>query len=194
MSGKNIIASYLHKHFSLSKNASDKFAEIMSIEEIESGHTFVKRGRDNLKEFLVWEGICRSYLSNTKGEDVSLSFYTSNTAISPNLTRVIENKSIINIETVVATKIISFPTNGLIKLMMEDREIELWANSILQGELLKKVKKEINQNSMTAKERLLDFRTEYPSLENQIPHSYIASYLGITNVSLSRLRNEIAKN
>jgi hypothetical protein len=55
------------------------------------------------------------------------------------------------------------------------------------------VEKEIGMASQTAKERLIKFREDYPILENLIPHTTISTYLGITNISLSRLRNELAK-
>ena len=92
------------------------------------------------------------------------------------------------------SKLAVFPTQDLMQLMNEYRGIEVWAHSILQRELLQRVKKEIDQNSLLAKERLSQFRIQYPTLENLIPHPYIASYLGITNVSLSRLRKELSSS
>ena len=63
----------------------------------------------------------------------------------------------------------------------------------MQNELARKVDKEIGLVSLTAKERLLKFRAQYPLLENLIPHPIIASYLGITNISLSRIRGDLAR-
>ena len=45
---------------------------------------------------------------------------------------------------------------------------------------------------MNAKERLVAFRSEYPTIENFIPQSYFSSNLRITNMPLSRLRNELS--
>jgi len=42
-----------------------------------------------------------------------------------------------------------------------------------------------------AKERYLRFFTNFPKLANRIPLSYLASYLGITQSSLSRIRRSI---
>ena len=77
--------------------------------------------------------------------------------------------------------------------MSTNMEIRQWGNFVLQKELMEKVEKELSQASMTAEERLLHFRQKYPTLENQISHPIIASYLGITNISLSRLRTKLSK-
>jgi CRP-like cAMP-binding protein len=48
--------------------------------------------------------------------------------------------------------------------------------------------------AMTAKERYLEFIKLYPNLLLRVPQWMIASYLGITPESLSRVRREIAKD
>nr|WP_313790050.1 hypothetical protein [Allomuricauda abyssi] len=42
-----------------------------------------------------------------------------------------------------------------------------------------------------AKTRYLEFMQKFPNLVNRIPLSYIASYLGITQSTLSRVRKSI---
>ena len=71
---------------------------------------------------------------------------------------------------------------------MDTRE---FGNMVLKIELQNKVDKEIGHASLTARERLLKFREQFSLLENLVPHTTIASYLGITNISLSRLRKEL---
>jgi len=79
------------------------------------------------------------------------------------------------------------------ELMINNLEIRRFGNTVLRNELTRKVDREIGLASLSAKERLLKFREEYPLLENLIPHTHIASYLGITNISLSRLRSNLAR-
>jgi CRP-like cAMP-binding protein len=43
----------------------------------------------------------------------------------------------------------------------------------------------------TAKERYLQFLKQYPNIEQQIKNYHLASYLGITTESLSRIRKEL---
>jgi CRP-like cAMP-binding protein len=52
----------------------------------------------------------------------------------------------------------------------------------------------INESlSASAEERYLAFLRRYPQLVRQIPQNQIASYLGITPQSLSRIRKELAQ-
>jgi hypothetical protein len=74
--------------------------------------------------------------------------------------------------------------------MVDNLEVRRFGNMVLLAELQKKVEKEISLASLTASERLQVFRKEYPGFENIVPHAAIATYLGITNVSLSRLRGK----
>jgi CRP-like cAMP-binding protein len=48
--------------------------------------------------------------------------------------------------------------------------------------------------SYTAEEKYIAFMDEYPGLSNRIPQYMIASYLGITPESLSRIRKQLIKN
>ncbi|WP_246062578.1 Crp/Fnr family transcriptional regulator [Mesohalobacter halotolerans] len=48
--------------------------------------------------------------------------------------------------------------------------------------------------SATAKDRYLQFIAMYPDILLRVPQSMIASYLGITPESLSRVRKEISQN
>jgi CRP-like cAMP-binding protein len=54
-------------------------------------------------------------------------------------------------------------------------------------------KRILNQLQLTAKERYELFIKQYPEVEQHVPNYHIASYLGITQQSLSRIRAEKAK-
>ncbi len=71
------------------------------------------------------------------------------------------------------------------RLMIENVQIRNFGNTVLQNELMLKIEKEIGLVSLSAKERLILIRKKYKTLQNLVPHTDIASYLGITNISLS---------
>ncbi|MBL7933044.1 MAG: Crp/Fnr family transcriptional regulator [Bacteroidia bacterium] len=152
---------------------------------------FAKLKTKNNSEYIVLDGFCRSFLTNPEGDDVTLRFFKANDVISPHITRTKQNVSIINLQALTDIELLEFNAAEFLELMIKNLEIREWANTILKEELMRKTEKEIDLISSTAKERLLKFRKDYAILENLIPHPIIASYLGITNISLSRLRGEI---
>lgn len=58
--------------------------------------------------------------------------------------------------------------------------------------LAEKVNKISTMMAEDATERYLNFFERFPALANRVPLSYLASYLGITQSSLSRIRKNIS--
>jgi CRP-like cAMP-binding protein len=184
----------INKIHPLSETALLLLTNEMSFHKHNKADIFVKIGKKNDKEYILLDGICRSFVTNPEGSEITLSFYISGSPVSPNITRINnEELSTVNVQALTNIKIASFSSPQLMDLMRTNREISEWGNRVLQNELFQKVEKELAQASMSAKDRLHHFREKFAILENLIPHPYIASYLGITNVSLSRLRRTISK-
>lgn len=64
--------------------------------------------------------------------------------------------------------------------------------SASEGLFIHKQQQQIDILTKTAKERYIELQQKQPNIIQQTPQKYIASYLGITPQSLSRIRNEIA--
>lgn len=177
----------------VSTNSLNKILSITHFETIEKNKIFIKKDIRNKYEYIVIKGICRSYLLNHEGEDVTISFFTENMVLTPNTARTFKNCSSLNFQALTEVEIGILDAEKLVELMTVNPEIRGWANIVLQNELVLKSQKEINAASLSAKDRLIAFRQQFRILENIVPHPMIASYLGITNISLSRLRNTLAK-
>lgn len=186
---KDIIKSI----FPISSSSISEIESIIEYQNVEKGQTFIKRNKRNTSEYFLLDGVCRSYLINHEGEEVTITFYTSNSILSPNITRTKEEASILNFQALTSLKIAYMDAHKFEQLMIDNLEIRRFGNTVVRIELLKKIDKEIGLASLSAKERLLNFREQYPMLENIISHTDIASYLGITNISLSRIRGELAR-
>lgn len=186
---KEIITSYSD----VSNSSIDKIIDCVEITHHAKGETFIKSARTDEFEYFQLSGITRSFVIDENGDSVSISFFLDQTVITPNVARTFNHKSTINFEALQETILGKFRNMELVNLMREVPEIRSFANAVLQKELIQKSNKEIQNASLTAKHRLIQFRTDYPALENKVPHSMIASYLGITNISLSRLRKELLK-
>lgn len=184
------ITEILNKIYPLSQQSVEQILQIVKVKQIEKMEDFVLLNSPNVHEYIVIEGICRSYITNYEGNEATLSFFLSGHVIPPNQTRTINDRSLFNIQALTGSSIVYFSRDEFANLMRQNTEVQKWGITISENELKSKVKKELELITLPAKERLIKFREKYPPLENLIPHQYIASYLGISPVSLSRLRSQ----
>jgi CRP-like cAMP-binding protein len=179
--------------FPISRQSLQEIESLLTLEYIVKGETFIRENKRNGHEYFLLDGVCKSYVFNPEGDEISISFFTANSILSPYTTRTREGISVLNFKALTDLKIAKIDASEFEKRMVSNLEIRNFGNAVLRKELAEKVAKEIGLASMTAKQRLIDFRKQFPMLENLIPHPDIASYLGITNISLSRIRGELAK-
>ena len=177
----------------VSEGSLDLISDLIVVEVYEKGDVFIDRGKKNNKEYFVYEGVCRSFLLSPEGEEVTISYFLEGGVLSPNKTRSANQISHLNFQALTKLTLASFNADKFEQLMINHIDIREFGNMVLQNELLAKVEKEIALASLNGRERLILFREKYHFLENLISHVDIASYLGITNISLSRLRKELMK-
>jgi CRP-like cAMP-binding protein len=181
----------INKVSPVSEGSLDLISDLILVEDYEKGDVFIDRGKKNNKEYFVYQGVCRSFLLSPEGEEVTISYFLEGSVLSPNKTRTANKISHLNFQALTKLTVASLNADKFEQLMINHIDIREFGNMVLQYELLAKVEKEIALASLNGRERLILFREKYHSLENLISHVDIASYLGITNVSLSRLRKEL---
>lgn len=185
---KERLRPIINKVSPVSEGSLDLVNDLIAIEVYEKGDVFIDRGKRNNKEYFVYEGICRSFLLSPEGEEVTISYFLEDSVLSPNKTRTGNQISYLNFQALTKLTVATLNADKFEQLMINHIDIREFGNMVLQNELLAKVEKEIGLASLNAKERLLLFREKHHFLENLISHVDIASYLGITNITLSRLR------
>lgn len=188
-----LLYPYLNTISPLSKQSFTELAQLLTYQTSAKDELFIKRDKANGLEYILLEGICRSFVYNPEGEEITIGFFQGKAILPPHITRTIGEKSILYFQALTPLELVIFDAQAFVNLMIENLEIRTFGNTVLKNELLHKVDKEIGLATLPAKERLLAFRKRFRMLENLVPHPHIASYLGITNISLSRLRGELAR-
>jgi CRP-like cAMP-binding protein len=136
-------------------------------------------------------GIIRVYYYNNTGEEITRYFIDENHLIlSGNTIDEIHTPSEY-LSTITDCKMIVFSKQDWKEI---SQTIIGWDN-ILQKIIAKyhseKIARRSELVSQDGTERYLDFIQKFPTLVNRVPLSFIASYLGITQSSLSRIRKNI---
>jgi CRP-like cAMP-binding protein len=163
------------------------------IKEYPKNKILFSENKGDDSEYILLKGVLHRYNVKHKGDLVTLRFYMAANVITPHLFRTVNNKSIFTLETLTESVIAEIPVKELDNLRNNDQELNSFMLRAVEIEFLNNLNNDIASRSLNAIERLSLMRNHYRNLENLIPHHIIASYLGITNVSLSRLRGEFAR-
>ncbi len=152
---------------------------------------FSEAGKIPRQVGFIIEGILRVCYYNNKGEEITRYFIDENNLVVD--LRNFENNIVSSeyVQAVTDCKVIVFSKQDWEEL---SNTIVGWDNivhKIISKALLQKIDRRSPLVSEDATTRYLDFIEKYPTLVNRIPLSYIASYLGITQSSLSRIRKNI---
>ena len=181
-------------NFGITSTFSRKlFQDKATLKEYSKSNEIFVEGKKNDLEYLIVSGVLHRYNFSEKGDLVTTGFYMPNSVVAPHFARMNKGKSIFSLQTLTYAVIAEIPVKELDILRQNNKEFRDFGQRILEAELSQTYFNEVVFRSFSAKERLLTLRKQFPNLENLVPHNIIASYLGITNVSFSRLRNEMMR-
>ncbi len=79
---------------------------------------------------------------------------------------------------------------SLMTLYRDHMEVANWGRRFAESELIKAEMRFISQRFKPAAERYGEFASNFPELTGRVQLGHIASYLGVSQVTLSRIRAE----
>lgn len=163
-----------------------------TVQTCSKGEVLFSVGERNRKEYLLLDGVLRRYNMNERGEAVSMGFYLNHAVVAPHFSRTRDGKAIFALQALTIARVATIGVEDLDDLRQTIPDYLQFGRRIVESALTDNLNVEIAYRSGLAKDRLLLLRAMFPNLENLVPHHYIASYLGVTQVSFSRLRRELA--
>ena len=177
----------------LNSDAWVELENIVHLTEVKNEDFLVKEGALEMNEVFLVRGILRSFYRSYDGEEINVAFYTEKNVLPPHYFRTKNSISHLNIQALSDVVVAEFNADQFSALRYRHESLMSYGNVIVERELEYKTQREILLLTKNAEERYKTFREMYPGLENYISQYHIASYLGITPVSLSRIRNSMVK-
>ncbi|RYZ54924.1 MAG: Crp/Fnr family transcriptional regulator [Chitinophagaceae bacterium] len=156
------------------------------------GDYFLKEGARSNDYLFLEKGIIRSFLFDTEGTEVTTNFYTSGNVVfeaASFFQRIPSQENFIALSECTGWIIAFEELNRLFHSLPLFRET---GRAILVKTLVSLKMRTLSMINQTAEERYASLLATQPEIIRQVPLKYIASYLGITDTSLSRIRKEMA--
>ena len=177
----------------LSTEAEEYLYSISKEKTVTKGEVLVREGQAVKKTFFVTDGCLRSFCTDKSGKEHTLQFAIKEWWIS-DFTAIYNNEpATLTVESIKDSKVIEFNASKLNNIFSQFPEFEVFQRKNLENHVVSLHKRILNQLQLTARERYDLFVEQYNDIEQYTPNYHIASYLGITQQSLSRIRVERAK-
>jgi len=174
----------------LSLEAEEYLFSISKNKTFSKGAVLIRQGQHVNKIYFVTDGCLRSYCIDKSGKEHTLQFAIKNWWISDYIAIHNNESATLTIECLKESKVIEFNAKKLDDILTLFPEYEPFQRNLLERHVVSLHKRILNQLQLTASERYDLFLDQYPDIEQYTRNYHIASYLGITQESLSRIRVE----
>lgn len=185
------LIKYILQFGNLNQQQIDLITSKATEQELHKDEYFSEAGKVSQQVGFIIEGIIRVCYYNNKGEEITKYFIEENNLVVDIESFDNETPSSAYVQAVTDCRLIQFSKKDWHELLNTIIGWDAIVHKIISKALIQKVARRSPLVSEDATARYLKFLEIYPMVVNRIPLSYIASYLGITQSSLSRIRKNI---
>ncbi len=175
---------------SISIEAEEYLFSISKKRIFSKGAVLIRQGQEVNKIYFVTDGCLRSYCIDKSGKEHTLQFAVKNWWISDYIAIHNNESATLTIECLKESTVIEFNAKKLNNIFKPFPEYEPFQRNLLERHVVSLQQRILNQLQLTASERYDLFIEQYPDIEQYTRNYHIASYLGVTQESLSRIRAE----
>jgi len=179
--------------FHLSKDKWDEYMRYYTRIEVPAHTILLNEGDVSKNAFIIEKGCLRLWFNNN-GKDITFQFFFENEAVSSAESFNKNIPSLFTIETIEPCVLYRIHKNDMEKILKELNEhpdTKEYLLSIAFERQFHYMKHFLSFIRDTPTQRYINLIKEKPQIIQRIPQHYIASYLGITPVSLSRIRGKL---
>lgn len=188
----HVFKEYLKGKVSFTEQQFKDACALLTPRTITKGTVILSEGEACQYNIFVTKGCLRSYVIDKKGKEHIIQFAPENWWISEQNSLLKQDPAMYYIDAIEDSEVL------LGQRDFNDRLAEILPNGghmlqlLFQNSFKAMQKRVVNLLSASAEQRYMEFIKTYPTVALRVPQKMIASYLGITPESLSRIRKEVA--
>jgi CRP-like cAMP-binding protein len=186
----DLILKNVKRHIELTDVETKLFLSLLSVRKLLKRQFLLKAGEICHTENFVASGLLRAYTTDNKGSEHVLMFAMEDWWVADLFSFLTGQPSSMNIEALEDSEVISIEKPALESLYKQVPKFERLMRILFQNAFVAQQQRILSGISQTTEERYSTFIKKYPTLEQRVPQTQIASYLGMTPETLSRIRKQ----
>ena len=185
------LLDYINRIVDLTEEEERLLTSFISTRKLLKGQYFLQQGDVCKFSGFVISGCTKTFYVDDEGQEHVVMFSIEDWWTSDMGSYITQKPADFNVQCLENTELIQFSYENQQQMMQEIPKLERFFRIIVQRALVASQKRIVRNMSMSAKDRYLFFRKEYPKIEQRIPQYLIASYLGITKEFLSKIKSQL---
>lgn len=184
----NALLDYFKNNISIPLAIEKKIEAIIVEKEFSKGEMLLLENSMKKEHIFVVSGCLRSFYKTESGKEYTVQFAIKDWWISDYNTLYTTNASILAIESLMPSKVLILDKDKVDALYKEYPLFETFQRKNFEKRIATLQRRILSLLTLSATEKYDQFLADYAEFEKIIPNYQIASYLGITPQSLSRIR------
>ncbi len=190
---KEIIEAICEKLYPLTQECKSELYDLTTVLSVNKKEIIINEGDTNTRMYFIVSGMLRAYYLKD-GNDITDWFTYENDFVCSIQNFFEDIPSQHYIEALEETQLLEITKENIFHLSQKYREFEQLGNFSTTQTMVRLQKRIVSLQFETAQQKYLNLLKERPGIELRVPLIHIASYLGITNETLSRIRKAKVKN
>lgn len=182
----------IFKGYSFSEKEEALIDGVLERVHFKKGDILLRESEKALHQYYVLDGCLRTYFIDTFGKEHTVQFAIHDWWIGDYTAFFNASKAMMFMETLQEATLYKISRSEMERLFVEIPPLESFFRKKMEKAFAAFQKRILANLAQPAKERYLSFIRTYPNIEKSVKNYHIASYLGITTESLSRIRKELA--
>lgn len=143
--------------------------------------------------FFILKGLVRVYYLRNDGKEITHTIRWESQFVGSNDILFHQQPSRFYIQALESTEVLMSDYSNVLKTVEQNTNLLSIRNAILENMLKHCLKRVESFTLLTPKERYLELLEENPSLFNRVSDKYLATILGVTPVSFSRIKGRVMR-
>ncbi|HEU5168654.1 MAG TPA: Crp/Fnr family transcriptional regulator [Chitinophagaceae bacterium] len=190
----DLILKNISRFIALTPEEERYFTSFLKPKKLKKKQYLVQEGDIVRYDYFVNKGCLRTYTIDEKGQEHVVQFSIEEWWTGDMYSFLTQTPARYTIDALEDTELLCLEKNALEDLYVKIPKFERFFRLLLQNAFVSLQERITTSLSQTADERYCTFIDKYPLMEKRLPLKQIASYLGITPESLSRIRSSYSKN
>lgn len=186
-----MMKDYFQSFNIFSASELDDFIKLFEPCKLSKGDVFVREGEACKEIAFIVSGIFRSYFTSDDGVDKTYCFRFAGQMIAPYSAFITGGASVETMQAITEAELLSVKKSKIEELIDTDPKWIKFLKLHAEYEYLELEKRYLQLQRDSAAQRYQKLIEDQPEYIQQIPLQYLASYLGITQRHLSRIRKEL---